>query len=238
MDILLRYAQPIRVDTKESLTPGVHYAAVTFDDGYTNVIENALPELEKRRIPSTMFIITEALGKYPDWLTDSQDSAQHEKVMSVDQLKGLPPDLVLVGSHTMTHPALPALNENDAKRELSESRAKLEKILNKEIRLFSFPYGAVNTNLIEWCRETGYERVFSTLPTLAFSDPREFVTGRVSVEPTDWPLEFKLKVLGAYRWLSVAFAWKRKIVCGWFSRAVPGSKEHLSKSAPSGIYRD
>ena len=112
----------------------------------------------------------------------------------------------------MTHPALPALNENDAKRELSESRAKLEKMLDREIRLFSFPYGAFNAKLIEWCREAGYERVFTIAPTLAFLDPREFVTGRMSVEPTDWPLEFRLKLMGAYRWLPVAFSLKRRVL--------------------------
>src|SRR5271157_2470642 len=132
--------------------------------------------------------------------------------MSTDQLRKLPSDLVTVGSHTMTHPILLSLNEEDVRRELSGSRAQLEKILNKEIKLFSFPHGAFNAKLIEWCREAGYERVFTILPTLAFSDPQEFVSGRVSVEPTDWPLEFRLKLLGAYRWLPLAFALKRKIL--------------------------
>jgi peptidoglycan/xylan/chitin deacetylase (PgdA/CDA1 family) len=212
MDILLRRARPTRVDRKETLSPGVHYAAVTFDDGYQNVIENALPELEKRRIPSTIFIITEALGKYPHWLTEPHGSARHTKVMSSNQLRNLPLDLVTVGSHTMTHPALPALNDTDAKRELSESRAQLEKMLEREIRLFSFPYGAFNPKLIEWCREAGYERVFTVVPTLTFFDPREFVSGRVPVEPTDWPLEFRLKLMGAYRWLPVAFSLKRRVL--------------------------
>src|SRR5207245_1160814 len=79
-------------------------------------------------------------------------------------------------------------------------------------KLFSFPHGSFNAKLVEWCREAGYERVFTILPTLAFSDPREFVTGRVSVEPTDWPLEFRLKLLGAYRWLPFGFGLKRKIL--------------------------
>ena len=216
MDILLRYAIPTRADHRVPLSPGARYAAVTFDDGYLNVIENALPELESRKIPSTLFIVTEALGKSPPWLRDSPSSANAEKVMSTDQLRRLPSDLVTVGSHTMTHPELPCLNEEDARRELSESRAKLEKILNKEVKLFSFPHGAFNAKLVEWCREAGYERVFTILPVLALSDPREFVTGRASVEPTDWPLEFCLKLLGAYRWLPLAFTLKRKILSTFF----------------------
>ena len=218
MDILARSVQPARADRTMPLAAGVHHVAVTFDDGYQNVIENALPELEKRRIPSTLFIVTKALGKRPPWLPDSSSSANVEKAMSADQLRSLPSDLVTVGSHTVTHPDLPCLNEEDARREISESRATLERILNKEIKLFSFPYGAFNTKLVEWCREAGYERVFNILPTLALSDPREFVSGRVSVEPTDWSLEFRLKLLGAYRWLPVAFALKRKMLSSLFMK--------------------
>jgi hypothetical protein len=50
------------------------------------------------------------------------------------------------------------------------------------------------------------------LPVLAFLEPKEFVTGRVGVSPTDWPMEFRLKLAGAYRWLPYAFAWKRRIL--------------------------
>jgi peptidoglycan/xylan/chitin deacetylase (PgdA/CDA1 family) len=221
MDILLRYAVPTRADFTAPLSPRVHHAAVTFDDGYLNVIENALPELESRKIPSTLFIVTQALGKRPPWMVGSSSG---EKVMSEDHLRGLSSDLVAVGSHTMTHPQLPFLNEEDARRELSESRSTLERIMNKEITLFSFPHGAFNTKLIEWCREAGYRRVFTILPTLALSDPQEYVSGRVSVEPTDWSLEFRLKLLGAYRWLPLAFALKRKILSTPFVRPAGKSK--------------
>ena len=61
------------------------------------------------------------------------------------------------------------------------------------------------------CREAGYEGLFAILPELAFTDPQEFVTGRVGVNPSDWALEFRLKILGAYRWLPIVFSWKRKL---------------------------
>jgi peptidoglycan/xylan/chitin deacetylase (PgdA/CDA1 family) len=236
MDVLLRCAIPTRADHAVPLASGACYAAVTFDDGYLNVIQNALPELESREIPSTVFIVTEALGKRPAWMADSSSSSESEKIASADQLRMLPRNLVTVGSHTMTHRELPLLNEEDAKRELSESRAQLEKMLNKEIRLFSFPHGAFNANLVEWCREAGYERVFTILPTLAFSDPQEFVTGRVSVEPTDWPFEFRLKLLGAYRWLPFAFLLKRKMrsvpLLGATKKSKPGAQSAYRRATP------
>src|SRR5438046_5299962 len=46
MDILARSTKPVEAGMKSPPPKGGHYAAVTFDDGYESVIENALPELE------------------------------------------------------------------------------------------------------------------------------------------------------------------------------------------------
>ena len=211
MEILLRSATATRADRTDELKPNTHHAAVTFDDGYQNVIENALPELQKRGIPSTMFIITEALGRFPDWLTNPSDSARLQKIVSPDRLRELPPEIMDVGSHTLTHRRLTKISEEQARQEIAESGLKLERLLNRKVKLFSFPFGAMNDRLVEVCRESGYTRVFSISPTLAFRNPVEAVTGRVSVEPTDWPLEFRLKVMGAYQWLPAVRALKRTI---------------------------
>lgn len=213
MDMLIRWTRPIRSDTKSRLAWGQRYTVVTLDDGLQSQIDNALPELERRKIPSSVFVIVDWLGQIPNLKAYSSDySDGQERIMSADQLRNLSPDLVTIGSHTMTHPLLPSLTEKEARGELSESRAKLEKVLNREVKLLSFPYGAFDDRVVEWCRQAGYERVFTTLPVLAFSDPDEFVTGRVWAEPTDWRLEFCLKLLGAYRWLPFAFALKRKVL--------------------------
>ena len=136
--------------------------------------------------------------------------------MSEEQLRSIPSGLVTIGAHTMTHPRLPSLTAGEAMREIRESKSRLEAILDTKVALFSFPFGAFNQRLIEQCQEAGFERVFTTLPAYAFSSPTEFVTGRVGLEVTDWPLEFRLKLLGAYNWLPLAFSVKRKLR-GWLS---------------------
>jgi len=185
--------------------------AVTFDDGLENIIENALPELKRRQIPATLFIVTEALGKNPSWEYFGGDDPSRERAMTENQLRQLPSEYVAIGSHTMTHPVLPAVDDRRLTEELMGSRAKLETMLNREVKLFSFPYGAFDERVVERCREARYERVFTALPILAFTKPQEFVTGRVGATPSDWPIEFRLKLAGAYRWLPYAFALKRRL---------------------------
>jgi peptidoglycan/xylan/chitin deacetylase (PgdA/CDA1 family) len=211
MDVLLRQAIPISADKRGPLLPGRHYVAVTFDDGLLCVVENAIPELVQRQIPATLFIVADLLGSKPKWTMFGEDYDAQEPIAEGSHLKNLPADLITIGSHTLSHPWLPALSESQARLELFGSRERLKELISREIRLFSFPYGAATSQLVDLCREAGYERVFTILPTLAFADPQEYVTGRVVVDPTDWPLEFHLKLHGAYRWLPRVFKWKRKI---------------------------
>jgi peptidoglycan/xylan/chitin deacetylase (PgdA/CDA1 family) len=112
----------------------------------------------------------------------------------------------------VTHPLLTQVEESEARGEIQDSRTKLEAMLDRGVTQFSFPFGGFNEKLLQICREAGYERVYTTLPAFAFERGDEFVVGRVRVDPTDWPLEFRLKLAGAYRWLPAIFSWKRKVV--------------------------
>jgi peptidoglycan/xylan/chitin deacetylase (PgdA/CDA1 family) len=211
MDVLLRKSEPVHADVHTLPAGGGRYAAMTFDDGLENILVNALPELEKRRIPCTLFIVTDMLGQERSWEHMGGEDVGETGVMSAEQLRALRSEFVRIGSHTMTHPFLPSTEKAKVRRELSESRSKLQALVNQEVTLFSFPYGAFNQSVIQDCREAEYARVFTALPTFAFAQPGEFVTGRVGVTPSDWPVEFRLKLAGAYRWLPWAYSLKRRI---------------------------
>ena len=211
LDKLLHLTRPIPINTVPPLIPGIRYSAITFDDAFKNIVDNALPELIRKNIPATIFVTTGVLGEHATWWPgDARE--RHERIATAEDIRQLPKELISVGSHTLSHPKLPSLSQAEAKRELCESRRKLESLLGYPITTFSFPWGAFNRNLVECCREAGYTRVFTTLPFTAFRDPEEFVSGRVAADPTDWPLEFHLKLVGAYRWLPLAFSVKRFIL--------------------------
>ena len=224
LDQLRRHAKTMALNDRKGVDHGGRYVAVTFDDGFENFYEQAVPELVKRGIPATMFVISDAIGK------TFGPSGCSEKMMSLEQLRNLP-DLVTIGSHTLSHPFLPSIALDEAVREIALSRKYLELQLNCKVLLFSFPFGAFNKKLVDICREAGYESVFSTLPRFAFVKSDEFVTGRVRVDPTDWPLEFRLKLAGAYRWLPWAFELKQKVLNSSWVQKLSGSKGPLASSA-------
>ena len=202
MDLLVHLAQPVPADLPALPTSGARYCAVTFDDGFVSVLESALPELERRNIPATFFVPTGCLGDPPSWV-QAASPARHERVLSTEQLAGLKDHrLLAIGSHSISHPNFLKLEAAQARRELEQSKAQLEAILGHRIGLFSFPHGECDARTIALARAAGYDRVFTINPCNAFTSADSFVQGRVLVDPADWPLEFRLKVQGAYRWLA------------------------------------
>lgn len=213
MDAVLRQCTPVSLACIPRLLAGRRYVAIAFDDGFENVVVNAIPELVKRNIPATLFVTANALGKLAEWWP-GQSVERYQRIITEEELRQLPDPLVTIGSHTMTHPFLTQVDRADAERELRESRSRLEQILEQEVTLFSFPYGDFNDAVVEWCREIGYQRVFTSLPRSALRE-NDYVNGRVAADPSDWPLEFYLKLSGAYNWAPYASSAKRLLHLLW-----------------------
>lgn len=212
MDYLVKKGRPAFADFNGVLNNRQHYIAVTFDDGFQSILINALPVMYARKIPATIFVTTGFLGKTPGWLHDSNHKDADELILTREQLKQLPADKVAIGSHCVTHPNLITIDEKNAIQEISQSKRTLEEILNKSIYLLSFPHGAYNEKIVEMSKEVKYKRVFSNIPSFLFSNNMEYVQGRISVSPDDWMIEYRLKLIGAYRWLPYAVKIKRNIL--------------------------
>lgn len=206
MDWIMRRAVPWRLDSPPPTAS--MWVGISFDDAYVSVWENALPELAKRHLPCTIFVPTGSLGCRPSWVHSAVHPYWQEQVMSAKQIRLLAqkPGIVL-GSHTVTHPNLTRISREEVKRELTDSRRALEDLTERPVDLFSFPYGAWTPDVVELAREAGYRRLFGIQPACLHGRELPELVGRVSVEPTDWPLEFRLKVLGCYRWLAWLSQW-------------------------------
>jgi peptidoglycan/xylan/chitin deacetylase (PgdA/CDA1 family) len=224
-------AKPIALSNLNHLPENTHSVAITFDDGLGSFAENAVPVLRKHNVPATVFIVTDALGCRPAWGESYYDS--DERVMSDEQVRGLP-ELISVGSHTLTHPDLLAVSEESAALEITQSRKKLEALLRRPITTFSFPHGRFSGSTVRQCREAGYERVFTTEPVLLSGLQSKFVIGRVAADPWDSGLEFKLKIAGAYCWQTGARTLRSKLM-GLFSRTK--RYPEVPKSEKNGLHQ-
>lgn len=208
---LLKTGKPVFADIKSPLPYGMHFIAVTFDDGFVSVGENALPILQKKNIPVTLFIPAGCLGIRPLWVKNDNHIFSKETVMSADQVRKLPKELIKFGSHCMSHPKITKLDIEQAKIELFDSRRSLGDILSYEINMLSFPYDDYNNHIVELAKKAGYSRVFSNTPIFPISKIDTFLMGRILVTMDDWGIEYWLKIRGAYQWLGPALKIKRKL---------------------------
>jgi peptidoglycan/xylan/chitin deacetylase (PgdA/CDA1 family) len=209
MDQVARRSHPVSLDGMRRMGEG-RYVLVTFDDGFECVARNALPELERRGIPSMMFLPSGCLGRHPDWLEGTGHVDLRERILGAGAVRELTAKpLVAVGSHCRTHRNLLSLDDGEALREIRDSKAELESLLGSAVGSISFPFGAYENRHVAFAIEAGYEACFSISPEPFRGDGR--VVGRVRVDPADWPLEFYLKMTGAYRWMAPVSAMKRRL---------------------------
>jgi peptidoglycan/xylan/chitin deacetylase (PgdA/CDA1 family) len=207
MDKLTQRATVVGADWRGGNIKG-RVCAITFDDAFVSVLDNALPELAKRQLPCTIFVPVGSLGRAPAWTMETNFAAG-EIVASQDLIKSLPSSLVTLGAHTLTHPFLSRLPREAARAEVEQSRTMLSAMSGQDVRLMSFPYGDYDQEVAAMCKTAGYELVYGIVPESVDPDNDNFVRGRVAVSPDDGDLEFFLKMSGGYWWMSLASTLKQ-----------------------------
>jgi peptidoglycan/xylan/chitin deacetylase (PgdA/CDA1 family) len=212
LDLVQRLTRPIPAAREAALERGLRYVAITADDLFTSFVKNGLPELSQRKIPVTLFVPTGYLGRNSSWNDYGGKNLVGERVASAEQLKQIAKsDTVDFGSHSVMHSDLALLPEAGTAQEMRESKAALETLVGREVSGLSFPYGSYGARELRLASETGYKFCFGSTPESVISGMRGGIIGRVSVQPTDWKLEFRLKILGAYRWVRWASNAKKRL---------------------------
>jgi peptidoglycan/xylan/chitin deacetylase (PgdA/CDA1 family) len=85
------------------------------------------------------------------------DGVGLRRVVTLDELRCLGEgDLVRIGAHTVTHPALSELSVDRRREEIAGSRRELEAALDRPVRGFSYPFGDVAAGAPTMVREAGY----------------------------------------------------------------------------------
>jgi peptidoglycan/xylan/chitin deacetylase (PgdA/CDA1 family) len=139
-------AQGVRFVPLEHAAAADRSAALTFDDGFANFLDHALPVLAHHALPATVFVVAGYCGKSNDW--PSQPSwAPRLPLMTWRDLESISGGLIQLGCHTMTHPILPQLAPEEAEREIAQAEREIEDRTGRGVASFAYPYGASSSEI-------------------------------------------------------------------------------------------
>ena len=158
--------------------------ALTFDDGYADLMPNVAPILRKHNIPATVFLMSDRKKVSRDELENNK------KLLTTSQVKRLVRFGWSVGSHTATHPDLRS-KSIDLVKEITNSKHALEKAIGVSVQYLAYPKGVYTRRAILEAQRAGYKAAFTVSPKYLNTKTKCFEVPRVSVDRTHSMKEFK-----------------------------------------------
>jgi peptidoglycan/xylan/chitin deacetylase (PgdA/CDA1 family) len=118
---------------------------LTFDDGYEEICENALPALVANGLTATAFIVTGCVGKTNKW--DEDAGWGSIPIMSADQIRQWAQQGIDFGAHSETHPDMIKMTPVELASECSDCAQALSEILGRRVTSFAYPHGRHNATV-------------------------------------------------------------------------------------------
>ncbi|BAL83578.1 putative polysaccharide deacetylase [Selenomonas ruminantium subsp. lactilytica TAM6421] len=142
---------------------------ITFDDGYADNYRNAFPILQKYNLKATIFLISDYVSTYPNYLTWTQVSEMQDS------------GLIDFESHTLSHEQLDSTSPEETWNQLDGSKKALEWHLQKEINFLAYPCGSYDEELQQLVKKAGYKGAFTVNYGLADKSENHYILDRVPI---------------------------------------------------------
>ncbi len=152
---------------------------LTFDDGYTDFLTDAVPVLAGHGMTATLYVVAGRLGGSNGW-----DEGPRLDLLDADGVRAVAAAGHEIGSHTMTHLRLAGADPAAVAREVTESRAVLTDVLQAEVPGFCYPWGDFDEPAAEAVRAAGYDHACVTGD---YRPGDRFTVPRCYVAPQDGP---------------------------------------------------
>jgi len=161
-------------------------ASITFDDGYAENCEFAIPLLVQRGIPCTYFVSLDFVVNQRAFPHDVENGCPLP-VNTTDQLKEMADQGIEIGAHTRTHCDMGKVHDPDQLHdELIAATQELSELIGRPIRYFAFPFGMpanLSAAAAELARASGFKGVCSAQGAYCLPGEDPFHIQRIHSDP-------------------------------------------------------
>jgi peptidoglycan/xylan/chitin deacetylase (PgdA/CDA1 family) len=159
-------------------------ACITFDDGYAENCEYAIPHLLEQAIPFTYFVSTNhVFGNRP--FPHDVAAGVPLPPNSVSQLREMAAAGIEIGAHNRNHIHLGNVSSEVLTEEIVGSKHDLEQAIEREVRYFAFPYGQpadLSTAAFQIAYQAGYQGICSAHGGYNFPGDDPFYLRRIHAD--------------------------------------------------------
>lgn len=159
--------------------------SITFDDGYAENCQQALPLLVKEQIPCTYFVTTQNVLEGLPFEHDLK-MGNHFLPNTIEQLRELAAAGIEIGAHTRTHADLGRVTDRDVLHdEVVTAGEDLQAALGRPVRFFAFPFGQyrnLSAAAFHLAYEAGYEAACSCYGGYNYPRDDAFHLQRIGVD--------------------------------------------------------
>jgi len=170
--------------------------AITFDDGYLDTFEQALPILNTFGFSATCYFVSGRTGKYNDW--DAAELNVQKPLMNETQIKAWQAAGMEVGAHSRTHPRLTKCTDDELRTELTGGKSDLESLIGMPVTQFCYPYGDLDDRVANAALSAGYSAATTVNRGRARPGDDLMQLRRILVSGSNMLYLFVLKLLTQY----------------------------------------
>lgn len=185
----------LRTKDRDSAT----YLAITFDDGFRDVYSNALPILKEYKVPATIFLMTDYVNAhklmwrhkqyYYDYYKENinetaENNLANKLYLNWDELKLMQENGIDIGAHTRSHFTLSQMPSDQVRRQIQDSKNKVEEFLGSKVNTFAYPFGKkkdFNKEIKEVVKGEGFILACSAIEGINFSTSDIYALKRISL---------------------------------------------------------
>lgn len=137
---------------------------LTFDDGYTDFLSEAVPILRRHDFSATVFLVAERIGQTALWDASFGDCAP---LMSWEEIKSLQPIGIEFGAHSCIHKKMTEMASTELAEDTKRTRAILEGGLGVPVPTLAYPYGDQDESVRRVVGEAGTRAAVTTEPGIS-----------------------------------------------------------------------